>query len=235
LHETLAGAVPGLRFGIAFCESSGPRLVRRSGNDPQLVELATHNALRIGAGHSFIVFLRDGFPVNVLNQVKWLIRDFLSGVFILVEDQFGVGDVVDVDEAIGTVEAATFQIEGNPYFSRAHRGTIPDGAFGPTGQTRTADSERSSEMWRRSCPLLTLVLAVGVVFMRRRLREAEAELERARTEAGARRARVAEPAPAERAAAGDRVATTGGGEQAEAATTSELSAEWEQAVPPMDS
>jgi uncharacterized protein len=70
LHEALAGAVPGLRFGIAFCESSGPRLVRRSGNDPELVELATRNALAIGAGHSFIVFLREGFPVNVLNQVK---------------------------------------------------------------------------------------------------------------------------------------------------------------------
>jgi uncharacterized protein len=70
LHEALAGSVPGLRFGIAFCESSGPRLVRRSGNDPELVELATRNALQIGAGHSFIVFLREGFPVNVLNQVK---------------------------------------------------------------------------------------------------------------------------------------------------------------------
>ena len=70
LHEALAGAVPGLRFGIAFCESSGPRFVRRSGNDPELVELATRNAMAIGAGHSFIVFLREGFPVNVLNQVK---------------------------------------------------------------------------------------------------------------------------------------------------------------------
>jgi len=70
LHEALAGAVPGLRFGLAFCESSGPRLVRRSGNDPELVDLATRNALAIGAGHSFIVFLREGFPVNVLNQVK---------------------------------------------------------------------------------------------------------------------------------------------------------------------
>ncbi len=70
LHETLAGAMPQLRFGIAFCEASGPRLVRRSGNDPELVELASSNALAIGAGHSFIVFLRDGFPVNVLNQVK---------------------------------------------------------------------------------------------------------------------------------------------------------------------
>jgi adenosine/AMP kinase len=70
LHEALAGAVPGLRFGIAFCESSGPRLVRRSGNDPELIELAIRNALSIGAGHSFIVFLEHGFPVNVLNQVK---------------------------------------------------------------------------------------------------------------------------------------------------------------------
>ena len=70
LHETLAGASPQLRFGLAFCESSGPRLVRRSGNDEDLEELATRNALAIGAGHSFIVFLRDGFPVNVLNAVK---------------------------------------------------------------------------------------------------------------------------------------------------------------------
>jgi uncharacterized protein len=70
LHEALAGAMPQLRFGIAFCEASGPRLVRRSGNDPELVELASRNALAIGAGHAFIVFLRDGFPVNVLNQVK---------------------------------------------------------------------------------------------------------------------------------------------------------------------
>jgi uncharacterized protein len=70
LHEALAGAMPQLRFGIAFCEASGPRLVRRSGNDAELVELAGSNALAIGAGHSFIVFLRDGFPVNVLNQIK---------------------------------------------------------------------------------------------------------------------------------------------------------------------
>ena len=70
LHEVLAGSVPGLRFGIAFCEASGARLVRRSGNDAELVELATRNALAIGAGHAFIVFLREGYPVNVLNQVK---------------------------------------------------------------------------------------------------------------------------------------------------------------------
>ena len=70
LHEALAGSSPHLRFGLAFCESSGPRLVRRSGNDDELVELATRNVLAIGAGHSFVVFMREGVPVNVLNQVK---------------------------------------------------------------------------------------------------------------------------------------------------------------------
>ena len=70
LHEALAGTASALRFGLAFCESSGPRLVRKSGNDEELIELAVRNALAIGAGHCFIIFLREGFPVNVLNQVK---------------------------------------------------------------------------------------------------------------------------------------------------------------------
>ena len=70
LHEALAGSSPHLRFGLAFCESSGPRLVRRSGNDDELVALAIRNALAVGAGHSFVVFLREGYPMNVLNQVK---------------------------------------------------------------------------------------------------------------------------------------------------------------------
>jgi uncharacterized protein len=70
LHETLALAGPQLHFGLAFCEASGPRLVRRSGNDESLIALATRNASAIGAGHSFIVFLDGGFPVSVLNAVK---------------------------------------------------------------------------------------------------------------------------------------------------------------------
>lgn len=70
VHEAIVGTSGALRFGLAFCESSGPRLVRRSGNDGELVELATRTALAIGAGHSFVVFLREGFPVNVLNQIK---------------------------------------------------------------------------------------------------------------------------------------------------------------------
>jgi adenosine/AMP kinase len=70
LYEALVGAVPGLKFGLAFCEASGPCLVRWAGNDDDLVALAQRNALTIGAGHSFIVFLREGFPINVLNAVK---------------------------------------------------------------------------------------------------------------------------------------------------------------------
>lgn len=70
LHEALAGVSPYLRFGLAFCEASGPRLVRRSGNDPELVDLAVTNAVAIGAGHMFIVFLREGYPVNVLQAVR---------------------------------------------------------------------------------------------------------------------------------------------------------------------
>jgi adenosine/AMP kinase len=70
VYEALVGVSPALRFGLAFCESSGPCLVRRAGNDEELVDLAVRNALALGAGHSFIVFLREGFPVNVLNALK---------------------------------------------------------------------------------------------------------------------------------------------------------------------
>ncbi len=69
LHEALVGSSPNLHFGIAFCEASGKRLVRTSGNDDELVGLATRNAEAIGAGHTFVVFLKDGFPVNVLRQI----------------------------------------------------------------------------------------------------------------------------------------------------------------------
>lgn len=70
LYEVLAGSSPHLRFGIAFCESSGPRLVRHAGNDDELIELAVRNARAIAAGHCFVMFLRDGYPLNVLNAVK---------------------------------------------------------------------------------------------------------------------------------------------------------------------
>jgi len=71
LHEALVGSVPGIKFGLAFCESSGPALARASGTDDELIEMAKRNALALGAGHSFIILLGEGFyPVNVLNVVK---------------------------------------------------------------------------------------------------------------------------------------------------------------------
>ena len=70
LHETLAGSSPTLRFGAAFCEASGPRLVRRSGNDDELVAAAVEAALAIACGHCFVVYLRAGYPVNVLNALQ---------------------------------------------------------------------------------------------------------------------------------------------------------------------
>jgi adenosine/AMP kinase len=71
IHEALVNSVPGIKFGVAFCEASGKCLVRWSGNDTTLIELAQQNALAIGAGHSFIVILGPGYyPVNVLNAIK---------------------------------------------------------------------------------------------------------------------------------------------------------------------
>jgi adenosine/AMP kinase len=71
LHEALVGAVPGIRFGLAFNEASGKCLVRTSGTDPEMIELARQNALNLAAGHCFILFLAEGFfPINVLNTIK---------------------------------------------------------------------------------------------------------------------------------------------------------------------
>ena len=70
LHEAIAQTVPQMKFGIAFCEASGPALVRWTGNDPALVDLARKNALALSCGHCFIVFMTGGFPVNILNTVK---------------------------------------------------------------------------------------------------------------------------------------------------------------------
>jgi uncharacterized protein len=70
LHEAIVTTAPHMRFGIAFSESSGLALVRHSGNDEALVEIAKKNAMAIGAGHSFLIFMTGGFPVNILNAVK---------------------------------------------------------------------------------------------------------------------------------------------------------------------
>ena len=73
LHEALVAAVPGIKFGLAFCEASGKCLVRWTGTDAEMIELAKQNAQSVGAGHSFILFLGAGFyPINVLNLVKMI-------------------------------------------------------------------------------------------------------------------------------------------------------------------
>jgi uncharacterized protein len=70
MHEALVGAVPNIRFGLAFCESSGPALVRWSGTDDELTKLARETMLDLGTGHAFLVLLRDVFPINVLSQIR---------------------------------------------------------------------------------------------------------------------------------------------------------------------
>lgn len=71
IHEALVTSVPGIKFGLAFCEASGDCLVRWSGTDEAMIDLAKKNAMEISAGHSFILFLGEGyFPINVLNQIK---------------------------------------------------------------------------------------------------------------------------------------------------------------------
>jgi adenosine/AMP kinase len=70
LHEALAGAVPGIKFGLAFNEASSPCLVRWSGTSEAMIELAKKNALALGTGHAFIIFLENCYPVNVLNAIK---------------------------------------------------------------------------------------------------------------------------------------------------------------------
>src|SRR5512138_1464585 len=71
IHEALVNAVPGIKFGVAFCEASGPCLIRVTGSDDAMIDLATRNAKAMGAGHSFILFLQEGFyPVNILNVLR---------------------------------------------------------------------------------------------------------------------------------------------------------------------
>jgi adenosine/AMP kinase len=105
VHEALVNAVPGIKFGLAFCEASGKCLVRWSGTDEAMIELARKNALAIGAGHSFIVFLGEGFyPINVLKAIQntpEVCRIFCAGAnpteVLIVETQLGRGILGVVD------------------------------------------------------------------------------------------------------------------------------------------
>jgi uncharacterized protein len=110
LHETLAGASPQLRFGVAFCEASADRLIRRTGNDPELTGLAVGGAQAISAGHSFVIMLREGFPVNVMNQVKavpevctiFCATANPAGVVIAVTERGrGIAGVIDGSPPVG--------------------------------------------------------------------------------------------------------------------------------------
>ncbi len=70
LHEAMVNSVPNLKFGLAFCEASGPCLVRVSGNDPELTKLAQDGALALSAGHTFIIFVKEAYPLNLLGAIK---------------------------------------------------------------------------------------------------------------------------------------------------------------------
>lgn len=70
IAEALVNSVPGIKFGLAFCEASGDRLIRHDGNEEELRKLAIDNAKKIGAGHTFVVYIRDAWPINVLNALK---------------------------------------------------------------------------------------------------------------------------------------------------------------------
>lgn len=110
LHEALIGAVPNIRFGLAFCEASGPRLVRTSGTAPALVDLAVRNARALGCGHLFVIFLDGAFPINVLGalrQVPEVCRIFcatanpLEVVVAETEQGRGVLGVIDGESPLG--------------------------------------------------------------------------------------------------------------------------------------
>lgn len=70
IHEAVVSTNPSMKFGLAFCESSGPALVRFTGNSQNLINIAKKNALNLSCGHCFILFMDDGFPINILNTIK---------------------------------------------------------------------------------------------------------------------------------------------------------------------
>ncbi len=114
LHETLVTAVPGIKFGLAFCEASGKALVRWSGTDEALIELAKQNALALGSGHSFIIFLGEGaYPINVLNAIKMVPE--VARIFCATANpvQVIVGETAQGRGIIGVIDGVKPQgIEG---------------------------------------------------------------------------------------------------------------------------
>lgn len=88
LYEALVNAVPNIKFGLAFCESSGPCLVRFDGNDPELKELASKTSLQLSAGHSFVIFMRNAYPINVLDKIKSVPE--VCNIFLATANSFQV-------------------------------------------------------------------------------------------------------------------------------------------------
>jgi len=119
IFEALVQSSLSIKFGLAFCEASGDRLVRWDGNDEELVELAKSNALKIGAGHSFIIFLVNAFPINVLNAIKMVpevcriycaTANSVQVVIAKTQQGRGVMGVIDGEPPLG-VEDGTKQEE----------------------------------------------------------------------------------------------------------------------------
>ncbi|MDZ7264832.1 MAG: adenosine-specific kinase [candidate division KSB1 bacterium] len=118
IHEALVNSVPQIQFGVAFCEASDKRLVRWSGNDDGLIQLAQKNALAIGAGHSFIIFIKNAFPINVLRAIQTVpevCRIFCATAnpveVIIAETELGRGilGVIDGQKSLGIETPADIQ------------------------------------------------------------------------------------------------------------------------------
>jgi hypothetical protein len=126
LHEAMVTGVPGAKFGLGFCESSGPALVRWSGTDPELVELAKRNALALSCGHAFLILMRDCYPQNVLNAVKMVpevchifcaTANPVEAIVAETEQGRGILGVVDGVKTKG-VEAEAEQVERKAFLRR---------------------------------------------------------------------------------------------------------------------
>ncbi len=121
LYEALVQAVPGIKFGVAFCEASGPCLVRHTGTEPALERLAVENASAIGAGHLFVITLGNAFPVNVLNPIKAVAE--VCTVFCATANPVRVivAEEADGRGVLGVIDGASPKgIEGDQERSERH-------------------------------------------------------------------------------------------------------------------
>lgn len=116
MYETLIESSPTIKFGLAFCEASGKRLIRSEGNDPKLTTHAEKEAKKIGAGHTFILFLKDAYPVNVLNRIKNLSEvctiyaataNPLQVIIVESEQGKGILGVIDGGSPLGIEDSST--------------------------------------------------------------------------------------------------------------------------------